>query len=164
MKEVYLMKYSIEEIFDTKYMEKEAREEEHLTDEEIAVLYLGNHFEIFENQRIYIPKVIIMDYLRKYNPTTDFFTRNDVQDCLEEAINAYIDSFVSNWIRKYPGMGGEQIHHFKEIANRKLATNLNELIEMDIELTEENLEHLSQYEDDMSKVISTLREKINSKK
>lgn len=161
------MKFSIEDMFDTEYMTEEARSGEHLTDEEISVLYLGNHFEIFENQKIYIPKIIIMDYLKKYNPSIDFFTRNDVQDYLEESINTYIDNFVSNWIKKYPSMAGEQICHFRKIANQELVTGLNEIVEKDIELTENNFRHLDQYKEDIDnfeQVVSTLKEKINSKK
>lgn len=161
------MKFSIEDMFDTEYMTDEARFGEHLTNEEIAVLYLGNHFEIFKNQKISIHKIIIMDYLKKYNPSIDFFTRNDVQDCLEQSINVYIDNFVSNWIKKYPSMAGEQICYFKRIANQELVTSLNEIVERDIELTENNLRHLYQYKEDIydfEEIVSTLREKINSKK
>ena len=163
MKEVYVyMKYSIEEMFDTEYMTAEARFGKQLTDEEIAVLYLGKYFEIFENPNIYISNIIIMDYLTQYIPAINFFTRKDVKDNLEEAVNVYIDNFASNWMRKYPSMAG--VSYFSEIANKELVTNLKEMLEMDISITEENLETLHKYGTDFFKeAVETLREKIQEK-
>lgn len=152
------MKFSIEEMFDTEYMTAEARFGQ-LTDEEITVLYFGGYFEIFENPNIYIPKIIIMDYVIKYIPPIDFFTRNEVQCYLEEVVNAYIENFGANWMKKYPSMEG--VAYFTEIANKKLITNLTEMLDLGIRITETNLETLLKYGTDFfKKAVETLREKI----
>lgn len=157
------MKYTIVEMFDTECMEEEARNGKHLTDEEIAVLYFGGYFDIFENSNIYIPKIIIMDYLKKYMPEIKFFTREDVKECLEETINAYIGNFVSNWMRKYPSMSG--VTYFEEIAEKELVKNLTKMLELDIRITEANLECLLKYGTDFFKeAVETLREKIQTVK
>ena len=153
------MKFSIEEMFDTEYMTAEARWGDQLTDEEIAVLYFGGYFEVFENPNIYIPKIIIMDYVKKYIPPIDLFTRDEVQCYLEEAVNAYIENFVANWMRKYPSMAG--VSYFAEIANKELITNLTGMLEFGIRITETNLETLQKNGTDFfKKAVVTLREKI----
>lgn len=139
---------TITDLLDDEKVRYIAKNEENLSEEDMAILYKLGITGMFSNEKISIPASILLKYTENHSFNINygdgkFFLRRDVSDISEDIINMFIKSYTKKWIDAYlERNGGGAAYYLPEKACSYMVEDLEKMQDMGVKLTAANIAEL----------------------